>query len=196
MRPASQQRAWLTDTCLSHEDAASSWAYKSRWQPKADAMSGCHNRAVALHLDGNSGNDRLCVDQRGVAKVVQAAAAQDLGTSLPPHGLAELRAAANSISGWIILIASAPERQALPHNTCADEDPGHIMPAGWKVRTHILTRCLQSPKFAHSAHAAQHVHQAGTGTRQSLRPVQHDCQAGTETGDSRRRRCTWRAARG
>ena len=59
----------------------------------------------ALHLAGDGGNDGLCVDQRGVAQVVQAAAAQDLGTSLPPHGLTELHAAASYISGWLIHIA-------------------------------------------------------------------------------------------
>ena len=53
----------------------------------------------ALHLAGDGGDNGLCVDQRGVAQVVQAAAAQDLGASLPPHRLTELHAAASYISG-------------------------------------------------------------------------------------------------
>ena len=78
----------------------------------------------ALHLAGDGGDDGLCVDQRGVAQVVQAAAAQDLGTSLPPHGLTELHAAASLISDWLIHIASATEKNMWHHESCMDEDLG------------------------------------------------------------------------
>jgi hypothetical protein len=41
------------------------------------------------HLEGKDGQDRLGVDQVGVAKVVKTALCEDLRTSLEPHGLWE-----------------------------------------------------------------------------------------------------------
>ncbi len=41
------------------------------------------------HLAGQGGDDALCVHQRGVAEVVQAVRAEDLGAGLEPHRLAE-----------------------------------------------------------------------------------------------------------
>ena len=87
-------------------------AYIDGWQREACARSkDLATEGRALHLAGDGGDDGLCVDQRGVAQVVQSAAAQDLGTSLPPHGLTELHAAASYISDWLINIASAPQRR-------------------------------------------------------------------------------------
>jgi hypothetical protein len=39
------------------------------------------------YLDAECCQDGLCVDQVGVAQVVEAALLEDLGTSLEPHGL-------------------------------------------------------------------------------------------------------------
>ena len=61
--------------------------YASTFEDRMLQQAEVHGRA---HLDGDGGDDGLCVDQRGVAQVVQATAAQDLGTGLPPHSLTEL----------------------------------------------------------------------------------------------------------
>ena len=45
-----------------------------------------------LYLDGQGGNDGLCVDQRWVSEVVQSIAGEDLGTGLEPDALAEVDA--------------------------------------------------------------------------------------------------------
>ena len=43
----------------------------------------------AAYLGSQGGDDALGMHQRRVAKVIEAAVAEDLGTSLEPHGLAE-----------------------------------------------------------------------------------------------------------
>ncbi|CAA7408466.1 unnamed protein product [Spirodela intermedia] len=56
----------------------------------AVALDGAHED----DLGGPDGQDALGVHQAGVAQVVQAALAEDLGPGLEPHGLAELDAVA------------------------------------------------------------------------------------------------------
>ena len=56
----------------------------------AVALDGAHEE----DLGGPDGQDALRVHQAGVAQVVQAALAEDLGPGLEPHGLAELDAVA------------------------------------------------------------------------------------------------------
>ena len=54
----------------------------------AVALDGAHED----DLSGPDGQDALRVHQAGVAQVVQATVAEDLGPGLEPHGLAELDA--------------------------------------------------------------------------------------------------------
>ena len=49
-----------------------------------------HCSSQAAHLDGDSGDDGLGVDERGVAQVVEAVRGEDLSAGLEPHRLLEL----------------------------------------------------------------------------------------------------------
>ena len=85
-----EQPAWLQEQCVPMcwpwEDPCSS----SELQPWPDAFLWQVVVAKRADLAGDGGDDGLCMDQRGVAQIVQATAAQDLGTGLPPHGLTKL----------------------------------------------------------------------------------------------------------
>ena len=76
------------------------WKPRLTWVQAVEALDawGLAVGAVGLSaaheddLDGQGGNDGLGVHQGGVAQVVQAARAEDLGASLEPGGLTELDA--------------------------------------------------------------------------------------------------------